>query len=85
MSCAAVLLVRLPPPLPALHPGKRGGYKVPFQGNASQIFFSPPAFPGEARVAGGPVLPEERPRMTPPLLQCDLCLSVRASEKNKGK
>ena len=28
MACAAVLLVRLPPPLPALHPGKRGGYKV---------------------------------------------------------
>ena len=26
MSCAAVLLVRLPPPLPVLHPGKRGGY-----------------------------------------------------------
>ena len=25
VSCAAVLLVRLPPPLPALHPGKRGG------------------------------------------------------------
>ena len=23
--CAAVLLVRLAPPLPALHPGKRGG------------------------------------------------------------
>ena len=29
MSCAAVLLVRLPPPLPALHPGKRGGYNAP--------------------------------------------------------
>ena len=28
MSCAAVLLVRLPPPLPVLHPGKRGGYKA---------------------------------------------------------
>ena len=28
MSCAAVLLVRLPPPLPVLHPGKRGGYKI---------------------------------------------------------
>ena len=36
VSCAAVLLVRLPPPLPTLHPGviiasdknrKRGGYK----------------------------------------------------------
>ena len=27
MSCAAVLLVRLAPPLPVLHPGKRGGYK----------------------------------------------------------
>ena len=27
VSCAAVLLVRLPPPLPVLHPGKRGGYK----------------------------------------------------------
>ena len=26
VSCAAVLLVRLPPPLPVLHPGKRGGY-----------------------------------------------------------
>ena len=25
LSCAAVLLVRLAPPLPALHPGKRGG------------------------------------------------------------
>ena len=25
VSCATVLLVRLPPPLPALHPGKRGG------------------------------------------------------------
>ena len=25
VSCAAVLLVRLAPPLPALHPGKRGG------------------------------------------------------------
>ena len=24
--------------------------------------YSPPAYPGEARVAGGPVLPEERPR-----------------------
>ena len=29
--------------------------------------FSPLAYPGEARVAGGAVLPEERPRMTPPL------------------
>ena len=38
---------------------------------------SPPAFPGEARVAGGAVLPEERPRMTPPLLQCDPCVCVR--------
>ena len=28
VSCAAVLLVRLPPPLPALHPGKRGGYNT---------------------------------------------------------
>ena len=28
MSCAAVLLVRLAPPLPALHPGKRGGYNL---------------------------------------------------------
>ena len=27
VSCAAVLLVRLAPPLPVLHPGKRGGYK----------------------------------------------------------
>ena len=27
-------------------------------------YYSPPAFPGEARVLGGPVLPEERPRMT---------------------
>ena len=48
---------------------------------AAGLFFSPPAFPGEARVAGGPVLPEERPRMTPPLLKCDLCLSVRCPNK----
>ena len=48
---------------------------------SSRPYFSPPAYPGEARVAGGPVLPEERPRMTPPLLQCDPCVS----EKNKGK
>ena len=26
VSCAAVLLVRLAPPLPVLHPGRRGGY-----------------------------------------------------------
>ena len=45
------------------------------------FIYSPPAFPGEARVAGGAVLPEERPRMTPPLLQCDLCLSVRCPKK----
>ena len=42
---------------------------------------SPPAFPGEARVAGGPVLPEERLRMTSPLLQCDPCVRACVSEK----
>ena len=46
-----------------------------------QPIYSPPAYPGEARVAGGAVLPEERPRMTPPLLQCDPCVSVRAKKK----
>ena len=43
--------------------------------------FSPPAYSGEARVAGGAVLPEERPRMTPPLLKCELCLCVRPKKK----
>ena len=44
-----------------------------FRGAVSHL--SPPAYPGEARVAGGPVC-EERPRMTPLFLQCDPCVSV---------
>ena len=30
-------------------------------------YYSPPAYPGEARVRGGQSYQEERPRMTPPL------------------
>ena len=68
------------PPLVA-HPRELGKR---LDGSTAFAYDSPPAYPGEARVAGGPVLPEERPRMTPPLLQCDPCVRVRLSEKNKG-
>ena len=64
------------PPLVA-HPRELGKR---LDGSTAFAYDSPPAYPGEA---GGPVLPEERPRMTPPLLQCDLCLCVRASVRKK--
>ena len=38
-------------------------------GRGVVLLFSPPAYPSEARVAGGQSYQEERPRMTPPLLR----------------
>ena len=42
--------------------------------------FSPPAYPGGGRVRGGQSYQEERPRMTPPLLQREKCVFVRPNK-----
>ena len=66
MSCAAVLLVRLPPPLPVLHPGKRGVKIYILDGELLFKFPNfPEIFPGAVTEQPRDCKRPEHPRPTP--------------------